>query len=55
MKPSHLTTPRQLADCSFTTGHSQISAVERRGHSTLLVLSTMGLCVLAGLLVAGVL
>jgi hypothetical protein len=22
MKPSHLTTPRTLADCTFTVGHS---------------------------------
>ena len=55
MKPSHTTTPRQLADCTFVTGHSTISAVERRGHSAVLVFSTMGLCVLAGLLIAGVL
>lgn len=31
MKPSHLTTPRTLADCTFTVGHS--IAEPRRHHS----------------------
>ena len=28
MKPSHTQTPRQLADCTFTTGFSSISDSE---------------------------
>jgi hypothetical protein len=30
MKPSHLTTPRTLAECTFTTGYS---IAEPRRHS----------------------
>ena len=30
MKPSHLTTPRQLADCTFTVGHAEL--VRRTGR-----------------------
>ena len=52
MKPSHTSTPRQLSDCSFTVGHP---GIERRGHATALLLSVVGLCVMAGLLIAGVL
>ncbi len=55
MKPSHLTTPRNLADCTFTMGHSNITTIERRGHSAVVIISIMGLCVFAGLFTAGVL
>lgn len=55
MKPSHISTPRQLADCTFTVGHPQIDAVQDRGHAAVVVLSVVGLAVFAGLLIAGVL
>ena len=31
MKPSHPTTPRQLADCAFTVNHPEL--VKRTGRS----------------------
>lgn len=53
VKPSHLHTPRQLADCTFTGGN--IDAVQDVGHSVAFWLSACGLGFLCGLLVAGVL
>ena len=38
VKPSHLSTPRQLSDCYFETGHSSVNPmpeIERRGHAVL--------------------
>lgn len=57
MKPSHIQTPRQLSDCYFETGHSFVSPmtdVEARGHSVLFMVCVVGLCVVCGLVVAGV-
>lgn len=55
MKPSHLTTPRTLADCTFTVGHTEMTRVERAGHGVLFWLSATGLGLLCGLIMAGVL
>lgn len=32
MKPSHTTTPRSLADCTFTTGYSSVDLTPRRSR-----------------------
>lgn len=51
MKPSHLTTPRQLSDTTFTTGHAEtIEATARSAHWAVVSL----LSFVAGLVVAGV-
>lgn len=55
MKPSHLSTPRQLADCMFVEGHPSIERVTRRANSGAFIVSLVVLCVLLGLRVAGVL
>lgn len=58
MKPSHTTTPRQLSDCYFETGHSSVNpmpAIERRGHAVLYIVCVVGLCVVCSLVVTGVL
>lgn len=58
MKPSHLSTPRQLSDCYFETGHSSVNPmpeIERRGHAVLYMVCVVGFCVMCGLLIAGVL
>ena len=57
MKPSHLSTPRQLSDCYFETGHSSVNPmpeIERRGHAFLEVLCAVGLAFFAGLWAGGV-
>jgi len=33
MKPSHITTPRTLADCSFTQGYASVKPMAYRLHS----------------------
>jgi hypothetical protein len=51
MKPSHLITPRQLADCTFTVGHPE--RVRRTGRSADWAIAVLfgAFCVLA---IAGV-
>lgn len=55
MKASHLTTPRQLADCTFTVGCPEMTRTERAGHGVLFWFSMVGLCVTSGLLIVGAL
>jgi hypothetical protein len=51
MKPSHLTTPRQLADCTFTAGHTEaLNATAHSAHWAVVALVSFA----CGLLVAGV-
>ena len=37
-KPSHLTTPRNLADCTFTVGYDVIQRAERMHRADRIVL-----------------
>lgn len=54
MKPSHISTPRQLSDCTFTVGNPEVPRAVRRGsHASDIVILMIG-CVVAGLLIAGV-
>lgn len=53
MKPSHFQTPRSLAECRFETRNT-MSEVEHRGHAVLYMVCVVGLCVMCGLLIAGV-
>lgn len=52
MKPSHLTTPRQMSDCTFTVGCPEVRRSDRRASD--IVILMIG-CTVASLLIAGVL
>ena len=54
MKPSHLSTPRQLADCMFVEGHPSIERTHRRANAAAVIVCIVVLCVIAGLRIAGV-
>ena len=49
MKPSHLTTPRTLADCTFTHGYTSHGMSGRPTLGEFLVQAAIGLMVIAGL------
>lgn len=51
MKPSHLTTPRSLADCTFTTGYSSASVSRRERAADVALAAVLGVGI-AFLLVA---
>jgi len=53
MKQSHITTPRTLADCTFTTGHSAGCATRRNTPPDWVYkLATMAACVALGVMLA---
>lgn len=54
MKPSHLTTPRTMADCQFSTGYERIELVRRTAGRAELVMAVLavvvGIAMLLGVL-----
>lgn len=51
MKPSHTTTPRTLAECSFEIGHNTYNPIsDRPTLLQFLFQATVGLCMIVGLL-----
>lgn len=50
MKPSHITTPRTLADCTFTTGYA--SAKAERRTAVLEAIAAIALFAFIGVLLA---
>lgn len=53
MKPSNLTTPRTLSECSFTIGYQTYSPLsDRPTFWEFVVYGTLGLAMMGGLLIA---
>ena len=50
MKPSHLTTPRTLAECQFTTGYTSADTRSRSYHP-LAWLGALWLCAIVAVLI----
>ena len=50
MKPSHLTTPRTLADCQFSTGYARVELARRSAGRVEILIAVLAAAVCVAML-----